>query len=125
MRDYKNAGEKARRKGELRKWTVLCFLFAGLAVLGYALDRWAPRSSTDLQTNQSTQAPQQTDRSNTKISVKITGNVPNPGTYTMYEGDTVKDLVEKAGGLPEEYDKTSLPISLLSELFDGQLVVIP
>ena len=72
-----------------------------------------------------TTTPSATDAYRKTIQVKIEGNISKPGIYTLREGARVKDLVEKAGGLPEGYDKTQLPISLLSELFDGQLVVIP
>ena len=33
---------RGKKREELRKWTILLLLFAGLAVLGYCLDRFAP-----------------------------------------------------------------------------------
>ncbi len=113
------------RKGRVEKWTILLLLFAGLAVLGYCLDRFAPSPDDVLGPAVQTTTPSATDAYRKTIQVKIEGNISKPGIYTLREGARVKDLVEKAGGLPEGYDKTQLPISLLSELFDGQLVVIP
>ncbi len=60
-----------------------------------------------------------------KIRVKIEGNVVKPGVYILPLGARLKDLVDKAGGLPENYDATKLPLSMFSELSDGQLVRIP
>ena len=116
---------RGKKREELRKWTILLLLFAGLAVLGYCLDRFAPSPDDVLGPAVQTTTPSATDAYRKTIQVKIEGNISKPGIYTLREGARVNDLVEKAGGLPEGYDKTQLPISLLSELFDGQLVVIP
>lgn len=113
-----------RRPGaaqQLRKWTVLALLFAGLGVLGYTLDRMQPR-------NESVQSPTRTaaaTAAQAKISARIEGSVARPGVYAMREGDRVKDLVDKAGGLPEGYEVGRIEVSMFSVLFDGQLVVIP
>ena len=125
MKRENSFGGRGKKREELRKWTILVLLFAGLAVLGYCLDRFVPSPDDILGPAVQTTAPIATDAYRETIQVKITGNSPKPGVYTMREGSRVKDLVEKAGGLPDGYDKTQLPISLLSELFDGQLVVIP
>ena len=122
MKRENSFGGRGKKREELRKWTILVLLFAGLAVLGYC---FVPSPDDILGPAVQTTAPIATDAYRETIQVKITGNIPKPGVYTMREGSRVKDLVEKAGGLPDGYDKTQLPISLLSELFDGQLVVIP
>ena len=125
MKRENSFGGRGKKREELRKWTILVLLFAGLAVLGYCLDRFVPSPDDILGPAVQTTTPSATDAYRKTIQVKIEGNISKPGIYTLREGARVKDLVEKAGGLPEGYDKTQLPISLLSELFDGQLVVIP
>lgn len=116
--------KRERRPGaaqQIRKWTVLALLFVGLAVLGYALDRLQPVGG--LPENTAVSPAPSAERA--RIRVKIEGSVPKPGEYTMREGDRLKDLVDKAGGLPEGYEVGQLPVSMFSALFDGQLVVIP
>lgn len=125
MKQEKRFGGQGKNREALRKWTILILLFAGLAVLGYCLDRFAPSPEDVLGPAAQSIAPSATNEYKRSIQVKITGNIAKPGVYTLREGATVKDLVEKAGGLPEGYDKTQISVSLLSALFDGQLVVIP
>lgn len=125
MKRENGFGGQRKHREELRKWTILLLLFAGLAVLGYCLDRFAPMPEEVLGPAVQSESPSKTDSYPKTIQAKITGNIARPGVYTLREGATVKDLVEKAGGLPSGYDKTQIPVSLLSELFDGQLVVIP
>ncbi len=55
------------------------------------------------------------------ITVEIEGEVKYPGMYTIYEGYTLKDVVEKAGGLTE----LAVAVSLDWNVFDGQKIVIP
>lgn len=116
--------KRDRRAGtaqQLRKWTVLALLFAGLGVLGYGLDRLQPRDGAGQGPNHTATATP----ARAKISVKIEGQVARPGVYAMRAGDRVKDLVDKAGGLPEGYEVGRIRVSMFSALFDGQLVVIP
>ncbi|MBK8398210.1 MAG: SLBB domain-containing protein [Leptospiraceae bacterium] len=57
-----------------------------------------------------------------KIHVKISGKVKEPGIYEMSHGDQVKDLLEKAGGLSSNIDNSN--IILDAELLDGQVIRI-
>ena len=57
-----------------------------------------------------------------KIHVKISGKVKNPGIYQMDHGNQVRDLVEKAGGLTSSIDNSN--IILDTEVLDGQVISI-
>jgi len=57
-----------------------------------------------------------------KIHVKITGKVRNPGIYEMVPGDQVKHLVEKAGGLASNVDSSNTILD--TEVLDGQVISI-
>ena len=123
MRENSEKKLRPAKSAPWRKWTVLALLFAGLAVLGYGLDRFMPSAEQVLGPEVSA-APAQT-QTQQKIRVKIEGNVAKPGVYTLPLGARLKDLVDKAGGLSDNYDTTKLPLSMFSELSDGQLVRIP
>lgn len=115
---------RGKKREELRKWTILLLLFAGLAVLGYCLDRFAPSPGDVLGPAVQTTTPSATEAHRKTIQVKITGNISKPGVYTLGKALGLR-IWWKRQGAADGYDKTQLPISLLSELFDGQLVVIP
>ena len=55
------------------------------------------------------------------ILTNLEGEVKYPGMYTIYVGYTLKDVVEKAGGLTE----LAVAVSLDWNVFDGQKIVIP
>ncbi|NDO45720.1 DUF655 domain-containing protein [Clostridium sp. MD294] len=55
------------------------------------------------------------------ITVEIEGEIKYPGIYNITEGYTLKDVVEKAGGVTEYANA----ISLDWNVFDGQKIVIP
>ncbi len=55
------------------------------------------------------------------ITVEIEGEIKYPGIYNITEGYTLKDVVEKAGGLTEYANVVSLDWNV----FDGQKIVIP
>lgn len=57
-----------------------------------------------------------------KIHVKISGKVKNPGIYEIEQGDQIKLLVEKAGGLTSNVDSSN--INLDTEVLDGQVIRI-
>lgn len=55
------------------------------------------------------------------ITVEIEGEINYPGIYNITEGYTLKDVVEKAGGLTEYANVVPLDWNV----FDGQKIVIP
>ncbi len=55
------------------------------------------------------------------ITVEIEGEIKYPSIYNITEGYTLKDVVEKAGGLTEYANVVSLDWNV----FDGQKIVIP
>lgn len=74
---------RGKKREELRKWTILLLLFAGLAVLGYCLDRFAPSPDDVLGPAVQTTTPSATDAYRKTIQVKIEGNISKPGIYTL------------------------------------------
>lgn len=57
-----------------------------------------------------------------KIYVHIDGEIKNPGVYEMENGDRVFQLLEKAGGITENGDLSS--INLSKKLIDGEKIII-
>lgn len=57
------------------------------------------------------------------IYVHIAGEVVSPGVFCMNEGDRIKDVIEKAGGLTDKADIDK--VNLAYELSDGQKISIP
>ncbi|ADL51152.1 helix-hairpin-helix domain-containing protein [Clostridium cellulovorans] len=56
-----------------------------------------------------------------KIVVQVQGEVKNPGIYDLDEGSRIRDLIEAAGGLTENADKT---INQALKLKDEDSVVV-
>ncbi|XDD51281.1 SLBB domain-containing protein [Leptospira sp. WS92.C1] len=54
-----------------------------------------------------------------RISAAIRGNVQKPGVYRLKQGDTLKDLVEIAGGLKKPAQTAQ---GLDREILDGQVI---
>lgn len=48
---------------------------------------------------------------NTKIEVLISGEIISPGKYELEVGNTLSDLIKKAGGFTENADKDSYDLS--------------
>lgn len=57
-----------------------------------------------------------------RIHVKIQGFVKNPGVYKLETGQTLKDLVEAAGGFRPELSQKSKELDLDRLLYDGQVI---
>lgn len=62
-----------------------------------------------------------------KIYVDVSGAVKNKGLYEALNGQRIKDIIEKAGGLTEEADKDFFArnFNVAEEIFDGQKIYIP
>lgn len=52
----------------------------------------------------------------------ICGEVKTPGVYSVNAGDRISQLVEKAGGVTEDADMTS--VNLAREVTDGEQIII-
>lgn len=57
------------------------------------------------------------------IKVYISGEVKNPGVYTLIEGDRIVKLIEIAGGFTEKADASS--INLAMKLKDEDFIRVP
>ena len=59
-----------------------------------------------------------TPTSSQEIVVHITGEVVNPGVYSLEEGDRIADAVEAAGGLTPDADSDAINLALEVEYED-------
>ena len=98
-----------------KKWLLVLFgiaigfLFSGLVVL-FVLVK--PTSYIEVQPT-FTPSP---------IIVQITGEIVNPGVYTIPAGSRLNDLVTLAGGLKNRFDYSEINMARL--LTDGEWVVL-
>lgn len=62
-----------------------------------------------------------------EMTIDISGEVNNPGVYTLIEGSRVGDAIEKAGGLSDQADTEFVEKSfnLAAKLTDGAKLYIP
>lgn len=68
-----------------------------------------------------------TDNPNNKITVEISGEVINPGVYTLSASARLEELMTLSGGLTSNADKdfVSKNLNRAAKLSDGQKVYIP
>ena len=61
------------------------------------------------------------------IIAEISGQVTNPGTYEMRQGDRVVDVIKKAGGFTERCDKQYIDqfLNQAALISDGQKIYVP
>ncbi|MGN0658755.1 MAG: helix-hairpin-helix domain-containing protein [Emergencia sp.] len=57
------------------------------------------------------------------IYIDIDGEVKNPGVYMVSAGTRIYQVIEKAGGLTEDADTTSL--NQADKVTDGQKIIVP
>lgn len=62
------------------------------------------------------------NKSNKEIKVYVTGEVKNPGVYTLIEGDRVEKAILLAGGFTENADKNSINLAL--KLKDEDYIIV-
>lgn len=61
--------------------------------------------------------------SGTMLRVSVTGNVVYPGAYMATRGETVADLIERAGGLTPGADTSKLDMD--KQVYDGEYIGVP
>lgn len=96
---------------EKREWIIIVII---AFISGIFLGNYAFKKNNDCLLNIENQYQ--------KIYVHITGEIKYPGVYEMETGDRVFQLVEKAGGLTENADISS--INLSKKLVDGEKITI-
>lgn len=114
------------RKKRLKKW-----IFAGMAVCLLVLCGCSKEQDLLLETysQQEEEIPEQTDppsvseNKETELYIYICGEVKKPGVYAMKSGDRVYQLIEKAGGLTEKAEASSVNQAQLLE--DGVMIYVP
>lgn len=96
---------------EKREWTIIVII---AFILGLIIGNYSFKKNNEnlLEINNQYQ----------KIYVHIAGEIKYPGVYEMENGDRVFQLVEKAGGVTENADISS--INLSKKLIDGEKIVI-
>lgn len=62
-------------------------------------------------------------KTNIELLVDVKGSVVNPGVYEAEEGDRVKDLINKAGGLDEKADVNQVNFAM--RVTDEMVIYIP
>ncbi len=110
-----------KRKKEIDNRWLLFLLLLIITICGISYSRMRKKSILTFGTEKEILKSQQSLDILDNITVEIEGEVKYPGMYTIYQGYTLKDVVEKAGGLTEFADTVSLDWNV----FDGQKIVIP
>ncbi|MGB9749528.1 MAG: helix-hairpin-helix domain-containing protein [Caldisericia bacterium] len=95
---------------EKREWIIITIISF---IIGLLIGNYAFRTN-----NNSINIENQS----TKIYIHIAGEIKYPGVYEMENGDRVFQLIEKAGGVTENADISS--INLSKKLIDGEKVII-
>ncbi len=57
------------------------------------------------------------------LIIYLSGEVLNPGIYTLPQGSRIQDVIQQSGGLSGDADISS--INLASRIYDGQHIIIP
>ena len=108
------------KKEKDNRWLLFLLLLI-ITICGISYSRIRKKSILSFGTEKEVLKSQQSLDILDSITVEIEGEVKYPGMYTIYEGYTLKDVVEKAGGLTE----LAVAVSLDWNVFDGQKIVIP
>ncbi len=111
---------RKRKKEKDNRWLLFLLLLI-ITICGISYSRIRKKSILSFGTEKEVLKSQQSLDILDSITVEIEGEVKYPGMYTIYEGYTLKDVVEKAGGLTE----LAVAVSLDWNVFDGQKIVIP
>ncbi len=110
------------KKENLGKTVFWILAFLLLSGFGYFLEHAMVKPS---QTTQALSQPTSTSSPAGKVYVRIEGNVKNPGVYSLPKGAMVMDVIEKAGGLPANYDTSQLDVAMTQLVENNQLIIIP
>ncbi len=110
------------RKKIDNRWIIFLLLLI-ITICGISYSRVRKKTILNFGTEKEFIEPQLTLSALDTITVEIEGEVKYPGIYTISEGYTLEDVIEKAGGLTEYADADN--ISLDWNVFDGQRIVIP
>lgn len=81
-----------------------------------------PASNLNLLENQNLENQAKADNNNQMI-IHLSGEVKNPGVYSLSKKERLIDLIKAAGGLTKQADLEQ--INLAEKLYDGQKVIIP
>ena len=110
-----------KRKKEIDNRWLLFLLLLIITICGISYSKIRKKAILYFGTQKEILKPQQSLNILDNITVEIEGEVRYQGMYTIYQGYTLKDVIEKAGGLTEQADAVSLDWNV----FDGQKIVIP
>ena len=110
-----------KRKKEIDNRWLLFLLLLIITICGISYSKIRKKAILYFGTQKEILKPQQSLNIFDNITVEIEGEVRYQGMYTIYQGYTLKDVIEKAGGLTEQADAVSLDWNV----FDGQKIVIP
>ncbi|MCI5997493.1 MAG: helix-hairpin-helix domain-containing protein [Peptoniphilaceae bacterium] len=97
---------------------LICLMFVLLTILGigykffYKKDKSVNDSKVNDVVVKDKLIEYENKSLNSNIFVHIDGAIKNPDVYEMKEGDRVKDLLEKAGGLLDDADTSRLNLAV-------------
>ncbi len=111
---------RKRKKEKDNRWLLFLLLLI-ITICGISYSRIRKKSILSFGTEKEVLKSQQSLDILDSITVEIEGEIKYPGIYNITEGYTLKDVVEKAGGLTEYANVVPLDWNV----FDGQKIVIP
>lgn len=111
----------SEKKKEIDNRWLLFLLLLIITICGISYSKIRKKTILHFGTEKEFTEPQQYLDTLDSITVEIEGEVKYPGIYTITKGYTLKDVIEKAGGLTEFSDTVSLDWNV----FDGQKIIIP
>ena len=111
----------SEKKKEIDNRWLLFLLLLIITICGISYSKIRKKTILHFGIEKEFTEPQQYLDTLDSITVEIEGEVKYPGIYTITKGYTLKDVIEKAGGLTEFSDTVSLDWNV----FDGQKIIIP
>ncbi len=108
----------------LRAAVVIMVIAAAVLLFGAngKKDTITLQESEKIETQKESETEKKTEKTQ-NVYVDVSGAVNNPGVYEMKNGSRIFEAVEKAGGLTENADTTS--VNQAEKIQDGEKIYIP
>lgn len=102
------------------RWIIFLLLFI-ITICGVSYSKIREKNLLNFGTEKEFISSQSSLNVLDSITVEIEGEIKYPGIYNITKGYTLKDVIQKAGGVTEYADV----ISLDWNVFDGEKIIIP
>ncbi|MCC6173780.1 MAG: ComEA family DNA-binding protein [Chloroflexi bacterium] len=106
----------------IRNWPGLAVGLIGMALVSAAAFVFPRRAPPPVVVQQAASRPTASPQPLNQIVVHVSGEVTNPGVYSLKLGARIDDAVRAAGGLTDKADARRL--NLAARLADGQQLVV-